>query len=173
MIVLDNLESAIDSKERAGKYIPGYEGYSELFERIGATEHSSCLLLTTREKPKEIAALEGDYLPVRSLQLSGLRQEGAEIIKAKGLAGTEQELLGLSDRYDGNPLALKVVSTSIQDLFAGNISKFLDQSQAVFGDLRVLLDEQFARLSAARTRDYVLAGYFSRNQSPILNYGQI
>lgn len=148
LIVLDNAESLMDRHERAGKYIQDYEGYGELFQRIGATEHSSCLLLTTREKPKEIAIMEGDCLRVRSLQLSGLRREGTEIIEAKGLTGTEQELISLSDRYDGNPLALKVVSTSIQDLFAGNISKFLDQSQAVFGDLRDLLDEQFERLSA-------------------------
>ena len=148
LIVLDNVESLMDANGRAGKYLDGYEGYGELFQRIGATEHHSCLLLTTREKPKEIAALEGGSLPVRSLQLSGLEREGTEIIKAKGVAGTETELIQLSDRYDGNPLALKIVSTTIQDLFAGKIGEFLARSQAVFGDLRDLLDEQFERLSA-------------------------
>ena len=146
LILLDNAESLMDGGNRAGKYYQGYEGYGELIERIGATQHNSCLILTSREKPKEIAVLEGDRLPVRSLQLTGLKQ-GQKIIAVKGLCGSKSELSELSDRYDGNPLALKVVATTIKDLFAGNIKEFLRQEKAVFGDIRDLLDQQFARLS--------------------------
>ena len=146
LILFDNAESLLDSGSRAGKYLRGYEGYGELFRRIGATKHCSCLMLTTREKPKEVAILSGDRLPVRSLQLAGLKQ-GQEIIKVKGLSGSDLELKCLSNRYDGNPLALKVVATTIQDLFAGNITEFLRQEKAVFGDIRDLLDQQFERLS--------------------------
>ena len=146
LILFDNAESLLDGGRRAGKYLPGYEGYGELFRRIGATKHCSCLMLTTREKPKEVAILSGDRLPVRSLQLAGLKQ-GQEIIKVKGLSGSDLELKCLSNRYDGHPLALKVVATTIQDLFAGNIAEFLRQEKAVFGDIRDLLDQQFERLS--------------------------
>ncbi|NJR67061.1 MAG: hypothetical protein HC772_19900 [Leptolyngbyaceae cyanobacterium CRU_2_3] len=34
--------------------------------------HQSCLVLTSREKPAEVSIREGDTLPVRSLQLTGL-----------------------------------------------------------------------------------------------------
>ncbi|WP_319420486.1 WD40 domain-containing protein [Pleurocapsa sp. FMAR1] len=146
LIFLDNAESLLDSGNRAGKYRPGYEGYGELLRRVGSTEHLSCLAITTREKPKEVAALEGAGLLVRSLQLAGLKQ-GQEILKLKGLAGSELELKALGDRYGGNPLALKVVATTIQDLFAGNITEFLRQDMAVFGDIRDVLEQQLERLS--------------------------
>ena len=146
LILLDNAESILDSNRRAGKYRPGYEGYGELLRRIGSTDHFSSLIITSREKPKEIAALEGEQLPVRSLQLSGL-QEIAEIFRLKGLVGCESELKAIRDRYSGNALALKVVATTIQDLFDGNIAEFLRQSNAVFGDIRDVLDQQFERLS--------------------------
>jgi len=148
LIFLDNAESLLDSGRRTGKYRPGCEGYGELLRRLGATDHSSSLILTSREKPKEIAALEGDKLAVRSLQLEGLKKsEGQEILKIKGLGGSESELNILSDRYAGNPLAMKVVATTIQDLFEGNISHFISQEQSVFGDIRDILDQQFERLS--------------------------
>jgi WD40 repeat protein len=148
LIFLDNAESLLDEGSRAGKYRQGYEGYGELLRRVGETNHNSCLILTTREKPKEVAMLEGEMLSVRSLQLEGLKKtEGQGIFKVKGLDGSELELNALSDRYTGNPLALKVVATTIQDLFAGNIAEFLRQENAVFGDIRDVLDQQFARLS--------------------------
>ena len=145
LIVFDNIESLMDS-DRAGGYRPEDIGYGELIRRIGATKHNSCLILTTREKPREVAILEGEFLPVRSLLVKGLKQ-GAELIQVKGLTGSDLELARLSDRYDGNPLALKVVAATIKDLFTGNVAEFLAQEEAIFGDIRDLLDEQFARLS--------------------------
>ena len=148
LILLDNAESLLDGGGRAGKYRSGYEGYSELLKRVGTTEHNSSVILTSREKSQEIALLEGAKLPVRSLQLEGLNTaEGQEIFKIKGIEGSESELNSLRDRYSGNPLAIKVVATTIQDLFGGNISEFLKQEQAVFGDIRDILDQQFERLS--------------------------
>ena len=147
LILLDNAESLLDSG-RVGKYRQGYEEYGELLTRIGSTSHNSCLILTTREKPKEIAALEGEKLPVRSLLLQGLKEGGREIFKLKGLNASASELNKLSDRYSGNPLALKIVSTTIQDLFVGDVAEFLRQEKAVFGDIKDILEEQFERLSS-------------------------
>lgn len=146
LILLDNAESLLDGNRRTGKYRPGYEGYGELFRRVGATDHLSCLVITSREKPKEIATSEGEKLPVRSLKLEGLK-EVAEIFKLKGVEGSESEFDLIRERYSGNALALKVVATTIQDLFDGNIADFLRQEQAVFGDVRDILDQQFERLS--------------------------
>ena len=146
LILLDNVESLLDSNRRAGRYRLGHEGYYELFRRIGVTDHHSCLIITSREKPQEIATLEGEKLPVRSLQLEGL-EEVAEIFRLKGVAGSPTELNSIKERYSGNALALKVVATTIHDLFDGNIAEFLRQERAVFGDIRDLLDSQFERLS--------------------------
>jgi DNA-binding HxlR family transcriptional regulator len=133
----------------AGHYCQGYEGYSELFRRVGEVQHQSCLVLTSREKPKQTGLLEGDTLPVRFLQVKGLQLvDIQEIFRAKGcFRGSIAEWRTLIDCYAGNPFALKVVATTIQKLFDGSISEFLKQKTAVFGDILNLLEQQFNRLS--------------------------
>ncbi len=148
LLILDNAESILRSGSRAGVYREGYEEYGELLRRIGEATHQSCLMLTSREKPKEVALLEGEALPVRSLPLNGLKvAEGQEILKLKGLCAAEDQWKVMIERYAGNPLALKIVATTIQDIFDGDVSEFLQQDTAVFGDIRDVLEQQFERLS--------------------------
>lgn len=131
------------------RYRQGYEGYGELIRRLGDSQHQSCLVLTSREKPQEIAVLEGEKLPVRSCKLKGLSHaESWQILKEKGFQNSSQEECKLLiDWYAGNPLFIKLVATTIQELFAGNIYEFLEQGTVVFGDIRTILDKQFYRLS--------------------------
>ncbi|XGV95146.1 MAG: NB-ARC domain-containing protein [Leptolyngbya sp. BL-A-14] len=161
LIILDNVESILRSGEgkdydRAGEYKDGYEMYGYLFKKLGEAAHKSCLLLTSREKPKDTAALEGKNLPVKVLQLDGLKPSEARLIlKDKGLEGSDEELSELVNRYSGNPLALKIVATTIYNLFNNIIAEFLaqiKQETAVYGDIRALLDQQFGRLSNLEKR---------------------
>ncbi|MEH1819309.1 MAG: NB-ARC domain-containing protein [Nostoc sp.] len=148
LVILDNAESILRSGSRAGLYPEGYEEYGEFLRRVGEATHQSCLMLTSREKPKEVALLEGQALPVRSLLLSGLKvTEGQEILKLKGLSAAEDEWKVIIERYAGNPLALKIVATTIKDIFDGNMTDFLQQETAVFGEIRDILEQQFERLS--------------------------
>ncbi len=148
LLVLDNAESILLSGDKAGQYREGYEDYGELIKRIGGTSHQSCLIITSREKPQEVAASEGDNLPVRSLQMAGLKaKDGEEIFYAKGLSGSEAEQEKLIDFYKGSPLALNIISTTIKELFDGSIPDFLAQGTIVFGGIRDLLESQFNRLS--------------------------
>ncbi|MGJ5629803.1 NB-ARC domain-containing protein [Nostoc sp. CALU 1950] len=148
LVILDNAESILRSGSRAGLYREGYEEYGELLRRVGEATHQSCLVLTSREKPKEVALLEGQALPVRSLLLSGLKMlEGQEILKIKGLSAAQDEWKVMIERYAGNPLALKIVATTVQDIFDGNVTAFLQQDTSVFGDIRDILEQQFERLS--------------------------
>lgn len=148
LLIFDNAESILQGGDKAGQYRDGYEDYGELIRRVGSTAHKSCLVITSREKPKEIAALEGDTLPVRSFQLSGLKlADGEEIFQAKGLIGGDAEQERLIDFYNGSPLALKIISTTIKEVFDGNISDFLSQGAVIFGGIRDLLESQFNRLS--------------------------
>ncbi|MBE9168356.1 pentapeptide repeat-containing protein [Pleurocapsales cyanobacterium LEGE 06147] len=148
LIILDNAETVLGTRRRSD-YRAGYDGYGELFRRIGDSPHQSCLVLTSREKPKEVAIREGETLPVRSWQLSGLTaKEGLAILNSKGnFYGTENEWQKLVNSYAGNPLALKIVATTIRDLFNGDIAQFLSQGTVVFGDIQDLLDQHFHRLS--------------------------
>ncbi|WP_319423523.1 NB-ARC domain-containing protein [Pleurocapsa sp. FMAR1] len=146
LIVLDTAAEIWQSGDLAGHYRQQYKGYGELLRRLGAESHQSCLLLCTREKPREIALLEGKKVPVYSLHLNGLATQAQYIFRDKGLSDTQRwdELIQL---YRGNPLALKIVATTIQELFSGSVSAFLQQDTIVYGDIYDLLDEQFERLS--------------------------
>lgn len=149
LLLLDNAESILQSGEPGGRYRTGYEEYGQLLRRVADERHQSCLVLTSREKPIGLTAKEGKTLPVRSLRLTGLDQAAAqEILKDKGLVSTEDESRKLIEYYSGNPLALKIAATTIQSLFDGDVSKFLEQDTIIFGDIWDLLDQQFNRLSA-------------------------
>jgi len=148
LILLDNVESVLQIGHRAGPYLESYEGYGRLFQRIGETNHQSCLIITSREKPGEVARMAGDSSPVRSLLLSGMEQTGGQkLLKGKGLFGTDETWATLVQLYGGNPLALKLISEPIREVFGGNIGHFLREEAIVFGDIFDLLDQQFQRLS--------------------------
>ncbi len=148
LLLLDNVESILQAGHRAGMYQEQYEGYSRLFQRIGAASHRSCLILTSREKPREVAYMEGSTSPTRTLLLSGIGHEvGRELLKDKGLFGTDANWASLVQLYTGNPLALKLIAEPIREVFSGNIADFLSQEEIVFGDINDLLNQQFLRLS--------------------------
>src|SRR5260221_10508395 len=93
--------------------------------------------------------LEGSGAPVRALRLARLGAEACQqLLAEKGVAGSVAEQLQLIEAYAGNPLALKIVAQTIVELFDGQIVPFLEQGEVVFGGVRALLDEQYARLSA-------------------------
>src|SRR5205085_4727105 len=73
LLIFDNVETLLQEKQRAGLYKPEYEGYGNLFSRLGQAQHKSCLILTSREKPREVSQLEGSVSLVRSWQLFGIR----------------------------------------------------------------------------------------------------
>jgi transcriptional regulator with XRE-family HTH domain len=149
LLVLDNLESLLLEGEVRGHLRPGYQGYARLLHSVAQTAHQSCLLLTSREKPAALRALEGPKTPVRALRLLGLEASACEQLLAEHeLVGSPEERACLVERYEGNPLALRIVAETISDLFAGAIGPFLAQDTLVFGRISDLLDEQFGRLSA-------------------------
>ena len=148
LLVLDNLETLLEVEDPEGNYRPGYQGYGRLIERLGESAHQSCVVLTSREKPREIEALEGPREPVRSLRLLGLSQEAARsLLQDKGLRGESSAWLQLIATYAGNPLALKIVAQAVSDLFAGDLDRFLQEGELVFDGVRPVLRQQVGRLS--------------------------
>ncbi|WP_293340760.1 NB-ARC domain-containing protein [Microcoleus sp. CAWBG58] len=146
LLILDDVQMVNSSGQLAGNYQLGYEDYGTLFRQVGELSHKSCLILIGSEKPREIAALEGNNQPIRSLQLNGLGAEAGEILKEKGLT-EDAKWSELIEQYRGNPLWLKIVATMIQDLFNGSLSEFLSEDTLFLGDLESLLHQPFNRLS--------------------------
>jgi WD40 repeat protein/transcriptional regulator with XRE-family HTH domain len=148
LLVLDNLETILEPGASEARYREGYAGYGEVLRRLGESSHQGCLLLTGREAPPELAPLVTGRGPVRTLRLGGLdRAAGRALLRERGLAGDEAAWDALIARYNGNPLALRVVGETIGAVFGGDIAAFLTQETAVFGGIRQLLDGQVGRLS--------------------------
>src|SRR5207245_10724041 len=136
LLVLDNLEVLLEEGNVLGRLRPSYEGYGRLLRQVAQTARKSCLLLTSREKPAELRALEGSRTPVRSLRLVGLEAAACEQLLAEHeLVGSPQERARLVERYAGNPLALKIVAETIADDFGDAIGPLLAQATLAFGNL--------------------------------------
>lgn len=153
LLILDNAESILQSGNRTGRYRDGYDRYGQLLNCIGQTAHNSCLILTSREMPKDLIALAGETLPVRCWKLSGLSaDQGRKIFETKGISnGSDEQWSALIDRYAGNPLALKIVASAISDFFDRDLASFLAflaQDSFIFDELRDLLQQQFQRLTS-------------------------
>lgn len=151
LLILDGVETLLQGGELSGQYREGYSEYGDFFKRLSCQPHKSCVLMTSWENPKEISLQEGDYLPVRSLQLTGLNAEGStQILKDKGLM-VEPAWANLFDLYRGNPVELKIAARTIQELFGGQVAEFLKQGTLVFGEIGELLAQQCDRLSGLET----------------------
>ena len=148
LLILDNAEAIMQGGEQAGHYRSGYGEYGQLLLRMGQSSHQSCLLLTSREQPRELTRLTSATPLVRSLPLLGLTvSDGNQLLAVRGLIGPADSTARLVQRYSGNPLALNLVADTIQDLFAGDITAFLGDETLIFADIRAVLDQQFGRLA--------------------------
>jgi hypothetical protein len=148
LLVLDSFETVLEPGQTIGPYRDGLAGYGQLLQTIGEGRHDSCLVVTSRESPPELAMLGGGS--VRTLQLGGLGVAEARLLLAdKHLSGSAQDWATLVGRVGGNGLALKIVGESIRELTGGDISTFLNVTGAeVYGGMRRLLAEQIERSSA-------------------------
>lgn len=141
LLVLDNAETVLQEGS------PYREGYEQILRRVGETAHQSSLLLTSREKPRPFGLLEGKQTQVRSLRLNGLGlAESRELLRDQAVSGSDEDIQNLLDYYSGNPLALKLVSESIRELFQGEIGRFLAEGKGFFGDIRDILDQQVGNM---------------------------
>ncbi|MDM8558421.1 CHAT domain-containing protein [Candidatus Parabeggiatoa sp. HSG14] len=156
LLLLDNFEAILRGGDRAGQYQEGYEGYGYLLRAVGEDSHQSCLLLTSREKPQDIANIEGDKRPVRSLELGGLSTSEGKALFATidSFVGSDEKWRELIKFFDGNPLALELAARYIKTTyFGGNISEFLNKEKnkfwkrVKFSKINELLDWHFQRLS--------------------------
>jgi len=167
LLVLDNLESILHAEAQAGEMRPGYEGYRLLLQHLGAADHQSCLLLTSREQPSVLTHLGRGSGAVRTLALAGLAlAAGQQILQHSGLHASPQEAAWLVHGYSGNPLALQIVAHTIAELFGGDIAAFQREEGLIFDGIRTVLDQQFARLSPLE-RELLIWLAIEREATPV------
>ena len=124
LLVFDGVDALFSKGELAGTYLPGYQNYGQLFYRVAEEPSKSCILLTSREKVRTVALLEGLTSPVRSLKLDSLGEHARSLLHEKRLCG-EQGWATLIEKYRGNPLMLKLAATTVQEVFDGDVREFL------------------------------------------------
>ena len=154
LLVLDNLETilpieTVNYDEWKSNSRKEYQGYGQLLETIANSHHQSCILLTGREIPSNLVSLSRNSPMVYSLQLSGLNtSECKQIIQLSGIIKSiDHSTEKLINYYGGNPLVLKIVATSIVDLFNGDLEEFWQSEIRIFGEIKDLLDQHWQRLS--------------------------
>ncbi len=148
LLIFDGLEALLATDHLAGCYQEKYTNYSQLIKRIGEESHQSCLLLTSQDEPIDMLSIRGSKVDL--IQLGSLGDAAQEILKENSLSNSHcwQTMI---ECYGGNPLALKLVAKTIQELFGGSIVQFFGTNTEF--DLIVptifqkLLTEQFKRLS--------------------------
>lgn len=159
LIVLDDVQMLLGSGQLAGQYKTGYEDYQLFFKLIAEVCHQSCLILNSWEKPREIARLEKDDRPVRSIVLSSLEVAAAQNILREQKLADEETWSTLIDIYQGNPLWLELTATLIRELFGGRVSEFLQCEMPILDEsLQFQLSLPFGRLTAAELAVMVYLG---------------
>jgi WD40 repeat protein len=160
LLYLDNIESLLVTRDRNIRFREEYQGYSDLFNRLGTVPHNSCILINGRLLPRELSNLSSNYQEkVRLLNLDGLEQEECrkllKNIEKKSELGMQFlatnidiEQKKLIELYKGNPFALAIVGKHILEAFSGNISDFLEDTQNHLPNEEVeeILRWQFDRL---------------------------
>ena len=163
LIILDNVETILRSGTFAGDYRKDYEKYGELFRKVGEEIHNSCLVLTSREQPKDIELLEQRELPVKTMILKGLESKEAQEVFSDFLKDNndnppdekeQKNIKKIVEEYSGNPLILKLIASYIKTVLSGNTDEFIESTQSlteegIFIDdkIRLMLTSMVERLS--------------------------
>jgi WD40 repeat protein/transcriptional regulator with XRE-family HTH domain len=148
LLILDNMETLHKTGTLSGEYRDGYKEYENLFLQLAKTWHKSCVLLTSREIPRELEPLEGEQTSVRVMRVTGLTWEASQsLLNDKGLFGPAESWEVFVHYYAGNPLALKIAANTIRELFGGDLAAFLKEAPVTLHTLLQLLDNQFDHLS--------------------------
>lgn len=152
LVILDGWESLLSSNTHDGSYLPDSDAYGELLLEVGrANSIQSTLMITSREKPKEIEILEIEAAHTYSYLLHEMGEvSGRNLLARKNLVvDDDSHWREFHNRYAGNPFMLNMAVRLVR-AFGGNITHFLRASpvtDSLSDEIGELLDEQLQRLS--------------------------
>lgn len=169
LVILDNVDSIFQQGTAVGKYLSGYEQYQDLFKKLAEVSHQSCIIITSREQPQEIALGIGSITPVRAMPLLGISLlEGQAIFADQGFTAIDdQDITTILKHYGGNPLALKIVAAGIQEMLGGDLRSLLPHlatSLLQFTDINDVLSRQLQRISPS---EQIVMYWLVVNRTPV------
>ncbi|MEM9151393.1 MAG: NB-ARC domain-containing protein, partial [Cyanobacteria bacterium P01_F01_bin.3] len=124
--------------QQASEYKTGFSAFGDWLNHLQTTtqKHSSkgsCVILTSREKPKEMLGIETKHPATKLYKLGGLTNSEVEkLLNSFRLQGSPADYRKLVSRYYGHPMALRLAANTVQDIFSGKINDFLEQDISVF-----------------------------------------
>ncbi|MHC5598587.1 MAG: ATP-binding protein [Nostoc sp.] len=131
--------------QRAGQYRLEYESYGGFLRSLVQTNHSSCVILTSREQPEGLNLLSGNGAVI--FPLGGLMEGAIELLQHHQLIFDAQQWIALVNQYGGNPLFLNMAANFIHELFAGDVREFLASGTIVAGEFEPLVAEWLRHIS--------------------------
>jgi hypothetical protein len=131
----------------AGQVQAEFQEFSQLLQRLGTSRHQSCVMIISREKPAELAFLEGTNPAIKSLKLEGLGQDAIPLLEYRELRSEPAAWQTLIQLYRGNPLALNMIAGLIQEICQGSATAFLKMNTIVVHQLDNVIAERMRYLS--------------------------
>lgn len=127
LIVLDHLDAVLDPHREAGAYRAGYEEYGHVLEQLGNLEHSSCIIVTSHELPRELRR----NAHIRPFLLKGLEPTSAPHLFEHFYLSLDAADTGtrLFRYYAGHPKVLQSVAAIICNVYNRQVNQFLDEMQ--------------------------------------------
>ena len=169
LLVLDNFELVFEAGDKTIRYRQGYEDYGHFLETLATSPHQSCVIITSRVEPPEVATRQSESGAVRAIALRGVTSiEAQQIVSQIGqFAGRHADWAALNDFYEGNPLALQLAAHHIKDVYQGSLLNFLQTGEhfsRVFAGLQDLLDWHLERLPDAQRE---VVNWLAVNREPM------
>lgn len=151
LLIFDDVQTLFIPGQFAGQYQPESTDYRTFFKMMAEVSHQSCLILNSQEKSPEMISLDADLYPIQSLELEGLDTDGVELIQYQGLS-PEENLLDLSNLYQGNPFYLQSISSLIKEVFSGEVDELMAENSLIFTEeIKLVWNTLWMRLSQVET----------------------
>jgi tetratricopeptide (TPR) repeat protein len=136
-----------------------------LVKDLGAQNSGLCVI-TSRVKLTDMEGVGGDRVQAKALdQLSPTA--GAELLKARGARGTEEELCKAAEDYKGHGLALTLLGSYLADVAGGDIQRRkeigpLEEAERFGGHARRVMRSYEKRLGKPEVAILRMLGLFDR-----------
>lgn len=130
VLLIDQIEELFQPGQPAGSYRPGTESIQQFFQLVAEQLHQSSILWVSREKPMDLSQLRGGQ--IREFLLDDLSlEEVIDLLQGRGLQAEAPAWQMLYAGYGGNPLLLKGLAATVQEVYQGQVTAFLTAPQPV------------------------------------------
>lgn len=141
LLILDDADEII-SQADSDINNPLIADYIKFFVRLNSVEHNSCCLTILDRK------VVNSHFNYQELLINGLDWESCQMMLANHeLKGSPIDWERLVTKYSGNPQYLKSIVPTIQNIFHGDIARFLDADILLYDRIDRLVAYRLNRLS--------------------------